>query len=646
MYDISVVIVNYNVKDAVDNCIASIYKTLGSLKAEIYFVDNNSIDGSAEYISSKYPDVLVIANRKNVGFSKANNIALKRVQGKFILILNPDTVLEEGTFQKLITFCESHANTGAISSKLILSSGKLDYACRRSFPTPSVAIPRILGLSKIFPKSRLFGKYNLTYLDENKTAEVDAICGAFMFIPKTVLDKTGLFDEDYFMYGEDLDLCYRIKQNGYSIYYYPEVTTIHLKGESTRKTNVSFVNNFYGAMSIFVKKNFTGSPRIVLFFLQSGIFYRSFFSYTKRILKIIYPVIIDCLILYSIFTVSVFIRFKMLPNEPYLFIMSVYIAIWIILLTLFGLYTRRHHLSLKRAFNAILFGFFINASITFFLKEVAYSREVVISATVFALLFLPGWRAVINIYRFIISKNITLKKINILVVSDRHLSQNIEEKFESRYNIFYFDRISKDKNIDNLEEIIKLKNIEEVIFSGDHFANQDILRVMWSFRHDNVTFRIIPTGNELILSRIKSGIDSLSLIEIEYNINNKLNIFLKRGFDLILSAILLLLVYPFIFMYSKTAVKKEYKNKSVPKLLLLPEVFTGKYSFVGIPVWYDTGDIDYLGKKGLTGLIQLYNYEGMTEEETDNFILFYAKNQSLISDIEILLKTVFSLIRK
>ena len=250
MFDISVVIVNYNVKDAVDNCIASIYKTLGNLTAEIFFVDNNSIDGSAEHISSKYPEVIVIANKKNLGFSKANNIALKRVQGKYILILNPDTVLEEKTFHKLIAFCESYDKTGAISSKLILANGKLDYACRRSFPTPSVAIPRIIGLSKIFSKSRLFGKYNLTYLDENRTSEVDAICGAFMFIPKTVLDKTGLFDEDFFMYGEDLDLCYRIKQNGYKIYYYPEVTTIHIKGESTRKANVAFVNNFYGAMSI------------------------------------------------------------------------------------------------------------------------------------------------------------------------------------------------------------------------------------------------------------------------------------------------------------------------------------------------------------------------------------------------------------
>ncbi|HAY32776.1 MAG TPA: glycosyl transferase family 2 [Bacteroidetes bacterium] len=249
--DISVVIVNYNVKELADNCIASVYTANNNeFNLEIFFVDNNSIDGSPDHIEKKYPEVKVISNSRNIGFSKANNIALRQCSGKYILILNPDTLLEENTFSKLINFCESHKNTGAVTSKLILGNGKLDSACKRSFPVPSVAIPRILGLSALFPKSKLFGKYNLTYLDENKIWEVDAICGAFMFIPKTVLDDAGLFDEDYFMYGEDIDLCYRIKKCGYKIFYFPEVTTIHFKGESTRKTNLSYVNNFYGAMII------------------------------------------------------------------------------------------------------------------------------------------------------------------------------------------------------------------------------------------------------------------------------------------------------------------------------------------------------------------------------------------------------------
>jgi len=333
--DISVVIVNYNVRDLADNCISSVYTANNNeYKIEIFFVDNNSIDGSSDHIEKKYPEVKVIRNSRNIGFSKANNIALRQCKGKYILILNPDTLLEENTFSKLIKFCESHKHTGAVTSRLILGNGKLDSACKRSFPVPSVAIPRILGLSSLFPKSKLFGKYNLTYLDENKTWEVDAICGAFMFIPKAVLDDAGLFDEDYFMYGEDIDLCYRIKKCGYKIFYFPEVTTIHFKGESTRKTNLSYVNNFYGAMIIFVRKNFTGFSRLLSPVLQFGIFWRSLFSYMQRILRIFIFPISDIILLYLSLILSVRFRFGIFPNTDYLFIISVYVLIWILTLAL------------------------------------------------------------------------------------------------------------------------------------------------------------------------------------------------------------------------------------------------------------------------------------------------------------------------
>ena len=365
--DISVVIVNYNVKDLVDNCISSVYRANDNkYRFEIFFVDNNSIDGSVNHIAEKYPEVNVISNDRNLGFSKANNIALKKAVGKYILILNPDTILEEGTFDKLISFCEKDTTIGAVTSKLILTDGKLDSACRRSFPVPSVAIPRMLGLSKLFPKSKTFGKYNLTYLDENKTYEVDAICGAFMFIPKAVLDKAGLFDEDYFMYGEDLDLCFKIKKSGYKIFYYPEVTTIHFKGESTKKTHLSYVNNFYGAMIIFVRKNFTGAPRIFSSILQMGIYWRLFFSYIKRVIRyLIYPSI-DIILLYASLILSVVIRFDVFPNRDYLFIITIYVFVWLSMLAMFGLYTKKNFLSIKKTFNALIAGFFVNSSLTYF----------------------------------------------------------------------------------------------------------------------------------------------------------------------------------------------------------------------------------------------------------------------------------------
>ncbi|MBK6538749.1 MAG: glycosyltransferase [Ignavibacteria bacterium] len=315
--------------------------------------------------------------------------------------MNPDTVLEEGTFEKLIAFTENNQNTGAVTSKLILANGKLDSACRRSFPTPSVAIPRILGLSKLFPSSKIFGKYNLTYLDENKTYEVDAICGAFMFIPKKILDESGLFDEDYFMYGEDLDLCFRIKKKGYRIFYYPEITTIHFKGESTKKTNLSYVNNFYGAMKIFVRKNFSGAPRLLSSFLQIGIYARSAASYTKRFFRyLLYP-LIDILLLYLSMILSVNLRFETFPNREYMIIISVYVLVWLSLLLIQGLYSKKYFLSLRKTFNAILVGFFINSSITYFFKEYAFSRGVILASTGFAIFLLLFWRASLRLYFFL-----------------------------------------------------------------------------------------------------------------------------------------------------------------------------------------------------------------------------------------------------
>jgi GT2 family glycosyltransferase/lipopolysaccharide/colanic/teichoic acid biosynthesis glycosyltransferase len=644
--DISVIIVNYNVRDLVDNCISSIYKSAaGKFSLEVFLVDNNSIDGSTEHIGAKYPDVVVIENEQNIGFSKANNIALRIAKGEYTLILNPDTLLEENTFEKMYEFCKEHPDAGAVTSKLILANGKLDSACRRSFPKPGVAIPRILGLSKLFPRSKLFSRYNLTYLDENETYEVDAICGAFMFIPSHVFEKTGFFDEDYFMYGEDLDLCFQIRKMGYKIFYYPEVTTIHFKGESTRKTHLSYVNNFYGAMSIFVKKNLSGFSRLLSPLLQAGIYVRSVASYTKRLLRFIFFPLLDAVLLFASYLMAVFLRFNIFPNRDYLFIIAIYIIVWIALLAIFGSYTRKNFLSLPRAFNAIIVGFFVNSSITYFFKEYAFSRGVILVSTVLAVISLLSWRAVYAMYLFFKEKNILLNKINLLIVGEGRLSQNNEDKLNAKFNIIRIDGKNRKRSTADLEETILINNVHDVVFTDESFTNQEVLNLMWKFRNKNVRFRIIPSGKELILSKLNTNsIDEINLIEIEYNINNKMNIFLKRILDIILSFALLLTVYPIATVYSK--VKGRSLSRPFSKLLLLPQVFTGKYSLVGYPVWLDQGNNLYIGKKGLTGLIQLNYYESMPDSEMENLNFFYAKNQTFVLDMEILLKTFFLMFKK
>lgn len=644
--DISIVIVNYNVKDALDNCLSSIYKSnINNWNLEIFVVDNHSVDGSTDMIREKYPEINLIINKKNIGYAKANNIALKKVTGKYVLILNPDTILEEGTFDKMIKFVESNKKTGAVTSKLIRTNGTLDYACKRSFPTFKVALPRILGLSKLFPENHIFGKYNMTFLDEDKTWEVEAICGAFMFIPSEVLKDVGLFDEDYFMYGEDLDLCYRISKKGYKIFYYPEVHTIHLKGESTKKSNLSYAKNFNGAMSIFVRKNFHSSSFFLVILLQLGIFIRSTVSFFKRTLKMFLIPIFDLILLSISGIASVQLRFHIYPTDTLLLMIVIYTLLWLGLLAIFGLYKKKKTYSLKDTFLAILTGFFVISSFNYFFKDIAYSREVILNFTIISLVLLVGWRLIVLTFIFFKSKNITLKKVNLLVAGNKNLSQDLEDTLIAKYNILYYTKPPNGNSVNEIREFIEVKNIREVIFSGESYSNKDILSLINSFKGKNVDFKIIPTGKELILSKLNSKIDDINLIEIEYNINNKLNIFLKRVFDIVVSAILLIFVYPFVVIRSK--VSKKELSKHASKLLLLPLVFIGKYSMVGDPVWYEAKNGNSLiGKRGLTGIVQVKYNERLTDEEVDNYSIYYAKNQSISLDIEILLKTVFSFFRK
>ena len=255
---LSIVIVNYNVKYFLEQALYSVKKACKGIESEIIVVDNNSVDGSCEMVKNKFAnDVIFIENKVNLGFSKANNQAIKISKGEYILLLNPDTVVEETCFQKVIEFLDNTPDAGSVGVKMIDGSGKFLPESKRGLPTPTVAFYKIFGLAALFPKSKRFGKYHLGFLDKNKTHKVDVLAGAFMMLRKSVLDKIGLLDEDYFMYGEDIDLSYRVTKAGFFNYYFPDTTIIHYKGESTKKTSVNFVFTFYRAMIIFAQKHYS-----------------------------------------------------------------------------------------------------------------------------------------------------------------------------------------------------------------------------------------------------------------------------------------------------------------------------------------------------------------------------------------------------
>lgn len=289
MIDVSVVIVNYNTKEFSKDCILSIQKNAGNVSYEIIIVDNASSDGSVAELSnlkSKIPNLKIISNKKNVGFSKANNQGVKASQkNRYILFLNPDTIIQNKAIEKMINFMDTHKDAGASTCKLIMPNGKIDDATHRGFPTPWNSFSHFSGLEKIFPKSTLFAGYSLGWMDLDSAHEIDVLAGAFMLVRKEAGNEVNWWDEDYFFYGEDIDFCYMLHEKGWKIYYVPDFSIIHYKGvsggikavsqkittasdETKRRANKCR----FEAMKIFYKKHYEKRyPWIINFLVNIGI---------------------------------------------------------------------------------------------------------------------------------------------------------------------------------------------------------------------------------------------------------------------------------------------------------------------------------------------------------------------------------------
>jgi GT2 family glycosyltransferase len=270
---LSVIIVNYNSKHLLENCLFSVQKAIQQIRSEIIVVDNNSVDGSKESLPPKFPVVKFIFNENNVGFAKACNQGSKVSFGKYVLFLNPDTILSETSLNDCISFFETHPDAGAIGIRMIDGKGNFLKESKRALPSATTSFYKLFGLSSIFPKSKTFAKYYQGHLSEKENNPVEVLSGAFMMIRKEVFEKVNGFDEDFFMYGEDIDLSARINRSGYKNYYLGKISVTHLKGGSTTY-NYKYVKDFYGAMKLFVKKHYSDRSSLYISFLMAGISFR------------------------------------------------------------------------------------------------------------------------------------------------------------------------------------------------------------------------------------------------------------------------------------------------------------------------------------------------------------------------------------
>ena len=656
---LSVIIVNYNVRQFLENALASIERALEGIEGEVFVVDNASGDGSADMVKTKFPRVCLIESSENVGFARANNMALRRARGAFILLINPDTVVQEDTFRIMLQFFADVPLAGIAGCRILNPDGSFQLPCRRSFPTPWVAFTKIFGLATLFPGSKLFGRYNLTYLSEDETYPVDAVSGSFMMVRREAYEKVGGLDESFFMYGEDLDWCYRIGMAGFRVYYVHTTKIIHFKGESTKRSDIDEIRLFYQAMQLFVRKHFNRS-RTVLLFLNLGILTRASAAWVARLVRPIPMVLPD-----AVLAVGALIAGEYLyRGELFRFPAYAYPLIWIVPVGLIvtlsasaGLYTTARF-SANRSFTAVASAYVIVSATVFFVKAFAFSRAVVIIAGLLSLALLPGWRLGVRFFGRAGSRTSVFGRRTVIVgtgPSAQQVLRKLRARVDDGYDVLGFIDTSLRRvgekvagveiigSVDNVGKVIDEYRVGEVIFSTDGLSYEIILSVIARSRNRSINFRLVPGSLESIIGKTSiDELDTLPLVDIEYNIHRPVNRLVKRLLDIVVAALLLVSIYPLRRFFGGGGDGRD------SLILKIPEVLRGRLSLVGLPVGEggparkQPGDTDELGPEGLTGLLQIHSREDLDPEERERYKLYYAKNQSLMLDMQIIARSLFN----
>ena len=563
---LSVIIVNYNVKYFLEVCLHSVIRAAKGIDIEVIVVDNNSSDDSCPFIKERYPRVVLIENKDNKGFSKANNQAVAVAKGEYILFLNPDTVMPEDFISKTLAYMDTNPEAGALGPRLIDGKGQFAPDAKKSFPSLSVAIFKTTGINKIFSRSAYFNKYYAVHIGERETAEVEVLSGCCMLIRKKAMDEAGgPFDEDYFMYCEDVDLSYRITKAGYKNIYFPEVDLIHYKGESTRKMTLSYVRIFNEALVTFVKKHYSkNDARLFVMFINIGIVLRAILGTVKRGLKILHMPLIDALILFiSLFGIKEFwvdhVKGMMpIPLQFMYITFPVYIGLWLLSLYLNGAYDSPYRpLKVTRG---MLIG--TVASLAYYgllPPEYRFSRAIIIFTGFAGTVGLLGIHEIL--YRMGILKYIPYDKLPkkaVIVADESAYLQTAATLDKVHYAPELAGRISVNTNKDGslgllreMKELLYTTGINEVIFCVDGVSYNEVFSQM---QHCGgaYEYKIHLTGSpSFVGSNSSSSSGDLYTIDRSFRLADFSQVRNKRMVD-IASALILLLLYPFSFFLFKS----------------------------------------------------------------------------------------------
>lgn len=624
-YQLSVIVVNYNVEYFLDQCLSSVRNASKNLEIEVIVVDNASKDGSVELLEKKYSDFHLILNKDNVGFSKANNQGIEISQGKYVLLLNPDTVVQEDSFEKVIKYMDAYPETGGLGVRMIDGKGNFLPESKRGLPTPMVAFYKIFGLSRIFPKSKRFGQYHLGHLSEFETNEIDILSGAFMLMRKEALDKVGNLDESFFMYGEDIDLSYRIQQGGYKNVYFPETTIIHYKGESTKKSSVNYVFVFYRAMIIFAKKHFTGNNAwLFSFLINAAIYFRASLAIITRVIKRLFLPTFDLLcIVAGLFALTNYWRMSNIefPEELIKYSIPIYGLTWVAVVFFNGGYDKP--IKLFKFIKGTVFGTIpILLAYAILPKSLQFSRLFIFVGAAWVV----SYYLISRIYfHFAFRKSFRLRntsKKNFAIIGEPEESERVKSLLSQTQS-----NVGKVTQYESVEQINNLTEVDEIIFCSASLSYASIIGAMSNMRSGSKDFKIAPENRDhLIGSNSIDTAGELYILNLNALVSDE-NRRKKRLFDIMASLCMILSLPISIFLYQD-------KSKFVRNVF---QVFLGKKSFIGFSEELSLRDVRLPRiKKGVLTPDDGFEFDepGITEKLN----LLYARDYSMRKDFSILWK--------
>lgn len=540
-------------------------KALQNITAEVIVVDNNSTDGSEEFFKGKFPSIQFTWSKENVGFAKANNMALAIAKGEYILFLNPDTIVPEDCFEKCIKFFKQNADAGALGIHMVDGAGKFLKESKRAFPSPLTSLFKLSGLTGLFPRSKIFARYHLGHLPENKTAAVDVLAGAFIMSPKKVLDTVGSFDERFFMYGEDVDLSYRIQKAGYKNYYFASSSIIHFKGESTKKGSINYVRLFYKAMVLFVKKQYSGSKAgIFTMLIQMAIWFRAGLSLIGKLFKKIGLPILDAGIILMSFWIIKFLWNHYIRQDvnysPQMLTIAfpVFTGIFLVAAFFAGLYDsgyRQTQLNRSVFFASLV----LMSGYALLPENYRFSRGILVFGIISAFILMSLVRWLFVQWKIIKTDNEDDEHRQTVVVANETDFESVKQlMLHAGMQERVLGRVNNNDNFsaaalgtfNQLPHLIKMYPVKEVIFCEDGLSFKAIIELLPSLPK-NVRYKFHASGSRSIVGSDSKDIsgeyvapDKKYTIGLPVNRRNKI-------FTDITVALFFLLTFPIHFFLQK-----------------------------------------------------------------------------------------------